>query len=105
MNKQNDAIIEMIGYAIFFIGLPLWLLYKGLVLSYYWSWFVAPYFLLPQLGVLQAWGIAAALTYAVIPNTLMLAKTNEVSSWVHVSAAVFRPTFCLILGWIVSRFL
>jgi hypothetical protein len=106
MSKLNDdAIIEVTGLIIYVVGFPIWLLYEGFVLSYYWSWFVMPYFPVPPLGILPAWGIASMLAYAIVPNTLMVAKGNQASTWVHVSTALVRPTITLVVGWLVSRFL
>jgi len=80
-------------------------IYSGYVLTVLWDWFVVPTFKLPSLTIPTAIGVALIVSY--------LARGEETADkdrpykevFLEATArAISKPTFALLIGWIVLLF-
>ncbi|MBI5742648.1 MAG: hypothetical protein HZA25_02320 [Candidatus Niyogibacteria bacterium] len=83
-------------------------IFNGYALSVLWGWFVVPTFNIPQLSVAAAIGIAIVVRYLThqIPEN---GKGDEKSLGEQTAriamVVIFRPSFALLVGYIVHLFM
>lgn len=73
---------------------------NGWALTILWGWFVVPIFGLPALSISSAIGLGLVvnlLTYQPVHDP----RTNRVKAVEGVAWIIIRPTFPLLVGWIV----
>lgn len=74
----------------------------GWVVSILWGWFMVPVFNIPALNIPQAIGIALIVNYL----TMSMKESDSKNTLVYaIVAAVAKPGFALLFGWIVTLFL
>lgn len=97
-----------------FVGFVVWMvvaaIFHGFALSVLWKWFMVPAFGLPELPIPTAIGVALVVTYLTYQHIdcenerdkeKSLAK--KIVMWVVLT--ILRPSFALLVGWIVQMFM
>jgi hypothetical protein len=125
--------IGCLGYiAFYFLSVPIFSIWCAFVLKVLWGWFIAPTFQLPELSLIEAWGISLliSLAYSRLPSLSVekqrektipqeiskevagemakkeLAKINWRQMAInHASLQMGAPAAILITGWVVHFFL
>jgi hypothetical protein len=80
---------------------------NGWGLSVLWGWFFVPTLGLPQLGVVQAIGIAMVVGYLTYQHIDTQPKDGEaMEKLVNAGiTSVIRPVFAVAFGWVVHSFM
>lgn len=96
--QTNKATVQMVSAAIVFVALSfISILWVGYVASKMWEWFVAPFFGLPELGVLHCYGVILTLHMFLIDAARADEEKND---------KIFRytvvPAFVLFIGYFVK---
>lgn len=83
-------------------------IYSGWVLTKLWAWFVIPTFAAPMLSIPIAIGLALIVNYLTYQMDAAK-KDEEKDAAIVVLKAVliglFKPTFALLIGWIITFWL
>lgn len=98
--RNNDtkvmSIILLIAVA------PFTMVVSGYVLSILWGWFVAPLFGVPELGVINAIGLAIIIAYMTRGES-SVEKNEDII--IKIVNAFLKPSFALLIGWLVTLFM
>ncbi len=99
--KQLEA---MSGCSASLLGMVIYPLVGGLVLSIIWGWFMVPIFGLSALTIPQAIGLR--LVAGVISGGHYVSKEEMAeNSWKSLGIFLARCAFLLALAWVVKRFM
>jgi hypothetical protein len=104
--KEEQGFKGFLAFLSIVLTTPL-MVWRGYAISVLWSWFVAGYFGLPQLGIARAVGISLLVGFLtsfgkVIPTKQSAEEAvDHFSSWVVLGIA--GPALALIVGAIVAR--
>jgi len=83
----------------------------GWAVSTLWAWFIVPVFAVSQLGIVQAMGISALVTYMTYHGAANKCKCNDEdkSPWEAIVTGIFTalitPVMFVFIGWIITFFL
>lgn len=95
-----EAVLKLIGgAALFFIVVPVGIIWDGYVLSILWGWFAVPLFSLPPLTLAN--GIAVSVVIGFLTHQYF--PTPEGKTLERALYMFFSPAMCLLVGWIVSH--
>jgi hypothetical protein len=80
---------------------------NGWALSVLWGWFFVPTLGLPELGIVQAIGIAMVVGYLTYQHIDTQPKDGEAMGKIvsAVIQSVARPVFAVTFGWVVHSFM
>ena len=103
-----ENIVSMLTLPILMTVSNIW---RGVVLSRLWLWFIVPTFGLPNLNIATAIGISLILQYLTYRTPTHIKSEEHVqrgSSTMLKNTAIYSfayPVFALIFGWIVHQFM
>ena len=93
------------------IGFIVWMvvaaILNGWALSVLWGWFFVPTLRLPELGIVQAIGIAMVVGYLTYQHIDTQPKSGDGTSKLIETGvnSVIRPVFAVAFGWVVHSFM
>ena len=108
MNDDSAKILGCFGSIVGFIALMVvGSLARGWALATTWGWFIAPYFGLPSLGIVQAIGIALVVSLLTYQGTETKDDNKDILEVLAslFARVIFVPLFFVGIGWIVVQFL
>lgn len=89
--------------ALLICGLPVMVgvlaVWRGVVLTFLWSWFVVGYFHVPPLSV------PLAIGFCLIAGFFSSRVKREESFGEALGWALLGPAFTLLIGWVVTKFI
>lgn len=95
-----DKITSLVGSICLLVLVIIWAAFwTGLSLSVLWNWFIAPKFILPSLGILEAYGVALVVA------TLRPKRVNPDGASKFAEYVIMAPLstgVILATGWVVK---
>lgn len=107
MNKIIGYILGALGVGVAFVLLFLYGAWaNAFVATYLWLWFVAPTFGLVPLTLPIAFGISLLIGFWTYQYNPWKGEDERDSTakMIDLLAILFRPWFCLLLGWVCHYF-
>lgn len=102
MNEDSKTSI-LIAVLVFFISIPIFIIWSGYVLSYLWLWFIVPLGV-PSIAVGHAVGIMALKNFVFAKYTKEKTEKGKVSDLYAILAKWFTvPAFALLFGYIIKN--
>ena len=99
--KEAIAVGMLMPFLLVGILAPLAIL-RAFVLTKLWNWYAVPFFALPHMIMVFAYGIALIVSFL----TASTQYRKSESGLAHAFATAFlSPLFCLLLGWIGTFFI
>jgi hypothetical protein len=78
------------------------MLFSGYVLSVLWGWFLVPLLGLPEITISGAIGIAIIVGYLTHQTQPTEDESFRDRMFEAIGMAIFKPTFVLFIGWLVT---